>query len=117
GSSREHAPWALADYGFKVIIAPSYADIFYSNCLKNGLLPVVLEENDVRSLIKEVNNGRSKLNIDLQNQKVKDESDSEIPFKIDPYWKDMLLEGKDEIDVTLDYEQKIAEYEHNTIIH
>lgn len=111
GSSREHAPWALADYGFKVIIAPSFADIFYNNCLKNGILPIVLEEDEVRDLMAESHKGRRELHVDLQNQTITGESGSVIRFNVDPYWKDMLLNGKDEIDVTLDEEQKITAYE------
>lgn len=111
GSSREHAPWALADYGFRTIIAPSFADIFFNNCLKNGLLPIVLDESEVRRLMKDVQNGNHELTVDLKNQTITDETGSVTPFKIDPYWKEMLLNGKDEIDVTLEYEPHIAAYE------
>lgn len=111
GSSREHAPWALADYGFRTIIAPSFADIFFNNCLKNGLLPIVLDESEVRRLMKDVQNGNHELTVDLKNQTITDETGSATPFEIDPYWKEMLLNGKDEIDVTLEYEPHIAAYE------
>lgn len=111
GSSREHAPWSLADYGFKVLIAPSFADIFYNNCLKNGILPITLDEDEVRELMTDAGRGRREMTVDLQNQTITGESGSVIRFSVDPYWKEMLLQGKDEIDVTLDYEQAITAYE------
>ncbi|HET7628285.1 MAG TPA: 3-isopropylmalate dehydratase small subunit [Bacillales bacterium] len=108
GSSREHAPWALADYGFKVIIAPSFADIFYNNCLKNGLLPIVMPHDKVKRLMSE-----STLKVDLHNQTIFDAGGNAYAFDVDHYWKDMLLKGKDEIDITLSYEKAIAAYEHS----
>lgn len=112
GSSREHAPWALADYGFRVIIAPSFADIFHNNCLKNGLLPIVLETNDIKRLKETVQiNEYRELTVDLQNEVIADANGHLISFEMDPYWKNMLLEGKDEIAVTLEYEPFIAAYE------
>lgn len=115
GSSREHAPWSLADYGFKVLIAPSFADIFYNNCLKNGILPITLDEDEVRGLMENAKQGHHVLTVDLQNQTITSESGSVIHFTVDPYWKEMLLQGKDEIDVTLDYEQAITAYEQKQI--
>ncbi|HEX6923060.1 MAG TPA: 3-isopropylmalate dehydratase small subunit [Bacillales bacterium] len=115
GSSREHAPWALADYGFRTVIAPSFADIFYNNCLKNGLLPVVLDGKEVRRLMNLVQEGKSELTVDLQNQTITDEAGSETAFDMDGYWRDMLLNGKDEIALTLEYESQIKAYEGKTI--
>lgn len=111
GSSREHAPWSLLDDGFKVLIAPSFADIFYNNCLKNGILPITLSEAQVHELMQEANVGRRTLTIDLQNETMTTASGSMTSFPIDQYWKDMLLQGKDEIDETLEYEQVITAYE------
>ncbi|HET7616473.1 MAG TPA: 3-isopropylmalate dehydratase small subunit [Bacillales bacterium] len=106
GSSREHAPWSLADYGIRVIIAASFADIFYNNCLKNGLLPIVLNPDDVKSLMK-----CGKLTVNLQDQTLTDSNGHVSSFEIDGYWKEMLLEGKDEIDVTLSYDAEITAFE------
>lgn len=111
GSSREHAPWALADFGFRVIIAPSFADIFHNNCLKNGLLPIVLCNNDVQKLKKTVENGYGELTVDLQNQTIADANGHVTVFEMDQYWKEMLLDGKDEIAMTLEYEPQITGYE------
>lgn len=109
GSSREHAVWALQDYGFSVIIAPSFADIFYSNCFKNGILPIQLEQKIVDKLMNE----KSQIQIDLQNQLIITDSEK-ISFDIDPYKKKILLEGLDDIALTLQYENKISEYEKNS---
>ncbi|WP_209122010.1 3-isopropylmalate dehydratase small subunit [Alkalihalobacillus sp. BA299] len=111
GSSREHAPWALQDYGFKVIIAPSFADIFYNNCFKNGILPIRLDENQVYELIEKANKDVYELTVNLKEQKITDADGFEASFDIDPYWKEMLLNGWDEIGLTLRYEDKITEYE------
>ncbi|MFB5662904.1 3-isopropylmalate dehydratase small subunit [Alteribacillus sp. HJP-4] len=111
GSSREHAPWALQDYGFRVVIAPSFADIFYNNCFKNGILPIKLNENQVYKLME---NGKDKvyeITVDLKNQTISDGDDFNASFEIDPYWKDMLINGLDEIGLTLQLEDKITEYE------
>lgn len=111
GSSREHAPWALQDYGFRVIIAPSFADIFYNNCFKNGILPIRLDEEKVYELME---NGKDKvyeLTVDLENQTITDSNGFHASFEIDDYWKEMLLNGWDEISLTLQYEDKIAAYE------
>lgn len=109
GSSREHAPWALADYGFKVIIAPSFADIFYNNCVKNGMLPIRLDEETVYQLL-EKGSERFTLTVDLKGQTVTGEN-VQATFEIDPYWKEMLLNGWDEIGLTLKYDEDIAAYE------
>ncbi len=111
GSSREHAVWALQDYGFSVIIAPSFADIFYSNCFKNGILPIRLENKIVSKLLEE----KSKIEIDLQNQLIITESEK-IPFEIDDYKKNILLKGLDDIALTLQLEEKITKYEKTTKI-
>src|SRR3954463_9576087 len=98
GSSREHAPWALADYGFRVIIAPSFADIFYGNCCQNGLLPVVLPETTTAELIRRYDAaapGGYELTIDLTDQRVTDQAGFEARFDIDAYRREMLLQGLD----------------------
>ena len=111
GSSREHAPWALSDYGFQVILAPSYADIFHQNCLKNGLLPIALEQN-VLDIIREKSKIEGyELKVDLQQQKLTDNDNLSKSFNVDPYWKDMLLYGKDEIDITLNFNERIQQFE------
>ncbi|WP_079475810.1 3-isopropylmalate dehydratase small subunit [Marinococcus halophilus] len=112
GSSREHAPWALQDYGFRVIIAPSYSDIFYNNCVKNGILPVRLPENQVYELMQNGKNKEYHLTVDLQKQQISDKNEGfQATFEIDPYWKEMLLNGWDEISITLQYEEDIEAYE------
>jgi 3-isopropylmalate/(R)-2-methylmalate dehydratase small subunit len=111
GSSREHAPWALHDYGFNVVIAPSFADIFYNNCLKNGMLPIRLEKSDVEYLLEEAKSANYQCTINLVEQTIKDNKSFERSFKIDPHWKEMLVNGWDEIDLTLAYEEKIARFE------
>lgn len=111
GSSREHAPWALLDYGFKVIIAPSFADIFYNNCTKNGILPVRLAHDAVEKLHKKGEKSDYELTVDLEKQLVYDDEGFKESFEIDAYWKEMLLNGWDEIDVTLRYEDDIKTFE------
>jgi 3-isopropylmalate/(R)-2-methylmalate dehydratase small subunit len=111
GSSREHAPWAVQDYGFKVIIAPSYADIFKNNCVKNGILAIQASEAQVQSIIKKAESTEYTLTVDLEEQKVYDNEGFELSFDIAPYPKQMLLNGWDEIGVTLTYEDKIKQYE------
>ena len=106
GSSREHAVWALQDFGFGVIIATSYADIFYSNCFKNGLLPIKLDSQSVDELMKST----SEIEVDLENQTIKTESKT-IPFEIESFKKKILLEGLDDIALTFQYEDKIADFE------
>jgi 3-isopropylmalate/(R)-2-methylmalate dehydratase small subunit len=111
GSSREHAVWALQDYGFSVIIAPSFADIFYSNCFKNGILPIKLEER----IVEKLKNESGELEIDLENQILKTDSE-QISFDIDTHKKKILLEGLDDISQTLQFEDKISEFEKQSII-
>ena len=106
GSSREHAVWALQDYGFSVIISPSFADIFYSNCFKNGVLPITLDQKLVNHLQEET----GEVEVDLEKQLIKTPSE-EISFEIDPHKKKILLEGLDEIAQTLQYEKEITEFE------
>ncbi|MCG5530116.1 3-isopropylmalate dehydratase small subunit [Halorhodospira halochloris] len=113
GSSREHAPWALQDYGFRAIIAPSFADIFYSNCFKNGILPVVLDEATVDKLFTAAyaEPGYS-LTVDLRNQTVETPAGESFGFEVDPFRRRMLLEGLDEIGITLtEHAEAIRAYE------
>lgn len=110
GSSREHAPWALEDFGFRAIIAPSFADIFYNNCFKNGLLPIVLAGDAVDSLFKELSSGYQ-LTIDLAMQKIITPSGLEIGFEIDEARKYRLLNGLDDIGLSLQQAEKIKAYE------
>lgn len=111
GSSREHAPWALQDYGFKVLIAPSFADIFRQNCLKNGVLPIVLGQEKVDYLLKKAKSQPYELTISLENKSVCDDQGFETDFEIHSYWYNMLLNGWDEIELTLQLEQQIEVYE------
>ena len=112
GSSREHAPWALDDYGFRAIIAPSFADIFFNNCFKNGLLPIVLDKEVVDGLFAEVeaNEGYT-LEIDLESQQVRKPDGDAIAFDVDAFRKHCLLNGLDDIGLTLEDSAKIAEFE------
>ena len=112
GSSREHAPWAILDYGFRAIVAPSYADIFYNNCFKNGILPVTLPDDQVQELFKrtEQNEGY-KLMVDLEQQAVTDDNGLRYSFMIDPFRRQCLLKGLDDIGLTLEHEADIAAYE------
>ncbi len=112
GSSREHAPWALDDYGFRVIIAPSYADIFFNNCFKNGILPIVLEEEIVSSLFEEVaTNEGYQLEVDLPAQVIKKPDGTEIAFEVDSFRKQCLLDGLDDIGLTLEDAEDIKGFE------
>ena len=106
GSSREHAVWALQDYGFSVIISTSFADIFYSNCFKNGVLPIILNNKTVEKLQQQT----GEIEVDLENQIIKTNSET-ISFDIDSHKKKILLEGLDDIAQTLLYEKKISEFE------
>jgi 3-isopropylmalate/(R)-2-methylmalate dehydratase small subunit len=112
GSSREHAPWALGDYGFRALIAPSYADIFYNNCFKNGILPVTLSDAEVDEIFQrtEAEVGYE-LTVDLEAQTVSDESGLRLSFTIDPFRRECLLNGWDDIGLTLRHEDQIAAYE------
>ena len=112
GSSREHAPWALNEYGFRTVIAPSFADIFYNNCFKNGMLPVILSEKDVDELFKECfANIGYQLTVDLENQKVISPSGKEYPFEVDAFRKHCLLNGLDDIGLTLQNADDILAFE------
>ncbi len=112
GSSREHAPWALEDYGFRIIIAPSFADIFFNNCFKNGILPIVLNEKIVGDLFKEVFAQEGyQLTVDLAEQKVLKSNGEEIYFEVDAFRKHCLLNGLDDIGLTLQHEEKIKSFE------
>lgn len=112
GSSREHAPWALEDYGFRVVIAPSFADIFFNNCFKNGILPIVLNENTVDNLFKAVNeNTGYKLVVNLQDQVITMPDSTQITFDVDRFRKHCLLEGLDDIGLTLQYVGDIRAYQ------
>ncbi|HUG44544.1 MAG TPA: 3-isopropylmalate dehydratase small subunit [Acidobacteriota bacterium] len=116
GSSREHAPWALLDYGFQVLIAPSFADIFYNNCFKNGMLPVRLPERQVEELFRKVRDqGRLELTVDLEQQEILEDSGAAFDFEIDPFRRKTLLEGLDEISLTLKQEDAIRSYERRRI--
>ena len=111
GSSREHAVWALDDYGFSVIISSSFADIFFSNCFKNGILPISLESKIVETLLQETN----PIEIDLENQIIKTLSE-DIPFEINSHKKKILLEGLDDIAQTFQYKDKISEFEEKSTV-
>ena len=112
GSSREHAPWALLDYGFRSIIAPSFADIFYNNCAKNGILLVALPEASVQQLFAEIeDNVGCELTVDLPNQKVQSPKGLEFSFEIDPFVKHRLLNGLDDIGWTLQFQSEIEKFE------
>ena len=113
GSSREHAPWALNDYGIRCVIAPSFADIFFNNCFQNGLLPVVLPEEQVRRII-DLTTAKPglQLNVDLEAQRIWDETEEIVlDFAVDPFRRYCLLNGLDDIGLTLQQEDKIAAYE------
>ena len=113
GSSREHAPWALDDYGFRAIIAPSYADIFYSNCFKNGILPVTLPEEVVNDLMARATERPGyRLTVDLARGVISDEEEGDIAsFDVDPFRRHCLLEGLDDIGLTLQHEAAVTTYE------
>lgn len=112
GSSREHAPWAIMDYGFKCVIAPSFADIFYNNCFKNGILPIKLSEEQVEDLFQRTAKYDGyKLNVDLENKKLTDEHGLEIAFDLDEHRRQFLLQGLDDIGLTLQHEEAILAYE------
>ena len=112
GSSREHAPWALDDYGFRVILASSFADIFYNNCFKNGLLPIRLSEEKIEELFqREATNRPFSLTVDLEQGLISDDKGFSIPFEIDGARKTILLNGLDDIALTLQHEDKIVEFE------
>ena len=112
GSSREHAPWALQQYGFKAVIAPTFADIFFNNCFKNGFLPIKLSEEEVEALFQEtVANEGLQLTVDLPNQQVKTPSGKSYGFEIDPFRKHCLINGFDDIGLTLQHADEIKAFE------
>ena len=112
GSSREHAPWALDQYGFRAVIAPSFADIFFNNCFKNGMLPISLSEAEISQLFDEVSvTPGYTLTIDLPRQRVVTPQGREIPFDVQPFRKECLLNGWDDIGLTLRHKDKIAAFE------
>jgi 3-isopropylmalate/(R)-2-methylmalate dehydratase small subunit len=112
GSSREHAPWALEDWGFRVIIAPSFADIFYNNCFKNGMLPIVLSEDQVEELFQRAAKHRPyELTADLESQTLSDNHGLTLKFDVESFRRNCLLNGLDDIGLTLEHEGKIGAYE------
>lgn len=111
GSSREHAPWSILDYGFRVLIAPSFADIFYNNSLKNGLLPIVLSDSEVAELADRASKPPYEIAIDLENQTVTDGLGFSATFEIDQFRKHCLMNALDDIGLTLQHDSKIATYE------
>ncbi len=112
GSSREHAPWGVLDYGFRAVVAPSFADIFYNNCFKNGILPVTLPEAQVEELFRRAEQREGyRLTVDLPNQTVTDELGLKLAFEIDRFRKEILLHGLDDIGMALQHETEIAAYE------
>ncbi|MEC7929791.1 MAG: 3-isopropylmalate dehydratase small subunit [Pseudomonadota bacterium] len=110
GSSREHAVWSLMDFGFKVVIAESFADIFYNNCFNNGLLPIAVSEHEISTLL-DLSNKRKEIEIDLQNQIIFVEDNEIAHFEIDPFRKKCILEGLDEIGLSLTHSSEIKEFE------
>lgn len=115
GSSREHAPWAILDYGFRVVIAPSFADIFHNNCFKNGILPIKLTEAECDELLAKGLEKAYSVAVNLEEQTVTGEDGKVYNFNIDPYYKQMLLNGWDEISLTFQYEDQIKAYEEKRI--
>ncbi|AMR46246.1 3-isopropylmalate dehydratase small subunit [Bacillus subtilis] len=111
GSSREHAPWALDDYGFKIIIAPSFADIFHQNCFKNGMLPIRMPYDNWKQLVGQYENKSLQMTVDLEKQLIHDSEGNQISFEVDPHWKEMLINGYDEISLTLLLEDEIKQFE------
>ena len=117
GSSREHAPWALLDYGFRALIAPSYADIFYNNCFKNGILPIKVSKEDLGKLMDDAERGaNATITIDLVNQEIHGPDGGTVKFDIDPFRKHCLLNGLDDIGLTLEKRDRIARYEEQTAL-
>ena len=112
GSSREHAPWALLDFGIRCVIAPSFADIFYNNCFKNGILPIALPQKEVDKLMDDAERGaNATVTVDLVNQEIRGPDGGIITFDIDPFRKHCLLEGLDDIGLTLQHADAISTYE------
>ena len=112
GSSREHAPWALLDYGIRCVISTSFADIFYNNCFKNGILPIVVSPDDLKKLMDDAERGaNATLTVDLVNQVIKGPDGGSVSFEIDPFKKHCLLNGLDDIGLTLEKAPEIAAFE------
>ena len=112
GSSREHAPWALLDFGIRCVIATSFADIFYNNCFKNGILPIVLPQSDVDKLMDDASRGANAvISIDLEKQEIKGPDGGTVKFEVDPFRKQCLLNGWDDIGLTMRNENKISSFE------
>ena len=111
GSSREHAVWALEDFGFRCVLAPSFADIFYNNCFKNGVLPIALEESIIDDLFARAGQEGYQLTVDLESQTISDESDLNVAFEVDGFRRHCLLNGLDDIALTLQHESKITDFE------
>jgi len=117
GSSREHAPWAINDFGIKCIIAPSFADIFYNNCFKNGILPIVLPPEEVDVLMKDAEKGsNARISIDLETQTVTSSDGVAFNFKVDPFRKQCLMNGLDDIDLTLEKQASIQNFEQQAAV-
>jgi len=112
GSSREHAPWALLDFGIRCVIAPGFADIFYNNCFKNGILPIVLPQEEVDKLMDDAQRGaNARLSVDLESQTISGPDGGSIAFDVDPFKKHCLLNGLDDIGLTMEKEQSITDFE------
>ena len=111
GSSREHAVWALTDYGIRCVIAPSFADIFFNNSFKNGMLPIVLPAETIEQLFANCSTGRTELTVDLEKQLITGEGGVEIPFEVDGFRRHCLLNGLDDIALTLEHQDKITAFE------
>ena len=112
GSSREHAPWAISDFGIKCVVSTSFADIFYNNCFKNGILPVVLPQDQVDILMKDAEKGaNSIIEVDLENQTIASSDGEVFSFEVDPFKKHCLLNGLDDIGLTMEKEDQITAYE------
>ena len=112
GSSREHAPWALLDFGFRVVFAPSFADIFYNNCFKNGILPIALPQDIIDKLMDDAERGANAvITVDLEKQEIRGPDGGTVTFDIDPFRKQCLMNGWDDIGLTLRNEAKISDFE------
>ena len=111
GSSREHAVWALTDYGIRCVIAPSFADIFFNNSFKNGMLPIVLPAETIEQLFANCSTGRTELTVDLEKQLITGDGGVEIPFEVDGFRRHCLLNGLDDIALTLEHQDKITAFE------
>ena len=112
GSSREHAPWALLDFGIRCVIAPSFADIFYNNCFKNGILPITLAPDDMAKIMEDAERGaNATITIDLESQTITGPDGGEVTFELDAFKKHCLLNGLDDVGLTMEHEDKIASFE------